>query len=100
MFIKVAQCGIVILPNAFSPNGDGLDDVFKIINPEDIESITRFEVFNRWGNPVFTTSNKYEGWDGFINGKPQPLDTYVYNLHAKCFGGKQIHLKGDVTLMR
>ena len=100
VFIKVAQCGIVILPNAFSPNGDGLDDVFKIINPEDIESITRFEVFNRWGNPVFTTSNKYEGWDGFINGKPQPLDTYVYNLHAKCFGGKQIHLKGDVTLMR
>jgi gliding motility-associated-like protein len=100
VFIKIAKCGLVILPNAFSPNDDGLDDVYKIINPEDIESIIRFDIFDRWGKTMFSTNNKYEGWDGKVGGKSQPLETYVYYLHAKCYGGKEINLKGDITLIR
>ncbi len=100
VFINVARCGVIILPNAFSPNGDGLDDVFKILNPEDVESIDRFDIYNRWGQAVFTTNDKNAGWDGSFNNKQQPLDTYMYNLQLKCYGGKVVHLKGDVTLMR
>ena len=81
-------------------NGDGIDEVYKIMNPEDVETVIRFEIFNRWGQSVFITTDKMQGWDGKLNGIEQPIETYVYYLEVQCYGGVDKKLKGDITLVR
>lgn len=64
------------LPNAFSPNGDGLNDVFRIIGG-DLYKLD-FKIFNRWGEVVFYTYREEEAWDGTLNGKPAPAGVYIW----------------------
>jgi len=90
----------LFMPNAFTPNGDGRNDLFRI-PPSITVSIAKFSVYNRWGELVFTTTNSSAGWDGRLGGKPQPLGTYVwmidfYNPILK----RQILKKGTVELIR
>lgn len=87
------------MPNAFTPNGDGLNDVFKIANLR-FEKLTEFRVFNRWGRQVFETNVPTEGWDGTIKGEPAEADVYFYSIRITLPGGEQKHLKGDLTLIR
>ena len=100
VLINISLCGPIIFPNAFTPNGDGLDDEFKVLNLEDIESITRLQIFNRWGQIVYATNEKTGKWDGTFNGVLQEMDTYVYVCTAVCYGGNVIKTKGDVILIR
>jgi gliding motility-associated-like protein len=99
ILIHVLQCRPPMVPNAFSPNGDGLDDVFKIMNTEDFTTIHSFMIFNRWGQMIYNTNDKLKGWDGKYNGIEQEIGAYVYLIIASCNSGK-IQRKGDLILIR
>ncbi len=93
----VFNCGDINMPTAFSPNGDNINDEFGIAIP--VENLTIFSIYNRWGKPVFTTSNAADKWDGNFNFRPQPIGTYVYYIEANCRGEKVVN-QGYVTLIR
>lgn len=86
------------VPSAFSPNGDGNNDVLYVYGAA-IESMT-FKLFNRWGQLVFETTNIENGWDGVYQGKPQEMDSYGYTLTANFYDGTTQNLQGNVTLLR
>lgn len=88
------------VPSAFTPNGDGRNDVFRIINQRFVKLID-FSVFDRWGKLVYhNTYNAYEGWDGNYNGVPQDMGVYFYSITVETPDKKIKYFKGDVTLIR
>lgn len=87
----------IYLPNAFSPNGDGLNDTFGPV-AEGIEEM-EIVIFNRWGEVVFQSSNSNHRWDGTYKGKKAPLGVYAYNLVAKNADNESIVKKGSVTVV-
>jgi gliding motility-associated-like protein len=97
--IDAQACCNIWMPNAFSPNADGMNDIFK---PEaqghPKEYVMR--IYNRWGETVFSTFNITQGWDGNINGKPADIADYYYRISGKCVNGEAINLKGVCTLIR
>ena len=86
------------LPNAFSPNGDGNNDVFYPRGGP-FKSM-EFAIFNSWGNKIFETTNLNEGWDGTKDGIKQPTGTYVWTVKATTIDNKNYTKSGDVTLIR
>ena len=88
----------VYVPNAFTPNGDGKNDVIKVYSQ--IATEITFRIFNRWGEMVFETKDINVGWDGKFRGKLLDPDTYDYYLEATCIGGDQEIIKGNITLIR
>ncbi|WP_118972052.1 DUF7948 domain-containing protein [Taibaiella koreensis] len=88
-----------LLPNAFSPNGDGNNDIFRLVPQDERVRLKDFSVYNRFGQRVFFTRDVTEGWDGSFNGKPADLGTYFYQVHY-IIGARTYKLKGDVTLIR
>lgn len=91
----------LIIPNAFTPNADGLNDMFNILNPI-FYPIFSFEIYNRWGQQVFATSDVTRGWDGTYDGKPQEIGMYIWIVTYEKANepGTQFVLKGTVTLLR
>ncbi len=88
------------MPNAFTPNADGENDVFRV--PYSMaEEVTKFSVYNRWGELIFSTTNLNEGWDGTFGGKPQSPGTYVWMIEYKdLLSNKSATAKGTVILIR
>jgi gliding motility-associated-like protein len=89
----------IFVPTAFTPNGDGLNDVFKPI-AVGISKIDYFRVYNRWGQLVFSTTINGQGWDGKVGGKEQGTGTFVWLVRGTDFTGKVVFAKGTVTLIR
>ncbi len=89
----------IVAPSAFSPNGDGANDIFRIIYSPLISKIN-FTIYNRWGEMVFQTNNPKEGWDGTFNGIMQPLGVYMYTVNATFTDGKNLTKQGNVTLVK
>jgi len=89
----------IFVPTAFTPNGDGVNDVFRPIGVG-IKSIEYFRVFNRWGQLVFSTTVNGQGWDGSISGKPQSTNTFVWIVRGIDYLNKPFVRKGTVTLIR
>jgi len=89
----------VFVPTGFTPNGDGLNDVVRPI-AVGVKEIKYFRVYNRWGQMVFSTTTNGHGWDGRINGAPQGSNVFVWMVGAVDYTGKNITLKGTVTLIR
>ncbi len=88
------------VPTAFTPNGDGLNDVFGVANAVKAENL-QFMVFNRWGQMVFKTSNWKQGWDGKVGGAVQPTGVFVWFLRYTDRDTKQRReQKGTVALIR
>jgi gliding motility-associated-like protein len=87
------------VPNAFSPNGDGVNDVFRPI-PVGIVSTDLFRIFNRYGQVVFETTQWMKGWDGNYKGIPQLPGNFVWVLKGKGRNGRVIEMKGNVVLVR
>jgi gliding motility-associated-like protein len=87
------------IPNAFTPNGDGLNDVFRIGNMKH-DKLVDFRIYNRWGVQVFHTNNKETGWDGTYNGTPQDMGVYNYYIEIEGADGLLRQFKGDLTLIR
>lgn len=100
---EVCDCDMG-LPNAFSPNGDGLNDIFLPVIPSDCDLVRHYEmsVYNRYGERIFTSQNIGKGWDGrYSNGDPADAGTYFYNIYfTGGTRGKEKHRKGDITLVR
>ena len=100
----VCDKGQVFVPNSFTPNGDGQNDVFYP-RGVGISKVVAFRVFDRWGEMIFERTNinlndDTNAWDGtYKGGKPRP-DVYVYTLDAICESGEEIFWKGDITLIR
>ncbi|WP_367390211.1 gliding motility-associated C-terminal domain-containing protein [Lewinella sp. LCG006] len=95
----------VYLPNAFSPNGVGDNEVWYPFAANEVALIRRLEVFNRWGGQVFSQKNfppndPLFGWDGWFNGSPAPSAVYVYFVEVEFTDGTVLVLKGDVVLVR
>lgn len=96
VFVNVEE-GIGV-PNAFSPNGDGFNDVLYV-KGNGIESMI-FSVYNRYGQQVFTSNDQTVGWDGTFNGKKLNPGVFVYVVSYNFFGGERQELKGNVTLVK
>ena len=98
--ITTKQCLFgVYFPNAFTPNGDGANDIFR---PYALGNIVQFhmQVFNRWGQLVFASEDYAKGWDGRINNTAQPAGTYVWICRYQFAGEKPVVNKGVVLLIR
>ncbi len=89
---------LIGLPTAFSPNGDGSNDILYVRGAA-IKTLD-LKIFNRWGQLVFETTSKERGWDGTFNGQPQPIEAYAYVLNATFIDGSAKVLKGNITLLR
>ncbi len=97
--LSIAE-SVLQMPNAFSPNGDGINDVYKA--KDGYQSLTEFHayIFNRWGKMLFEWTNPADGWDGTYNGKPVKDGVYFCLVKAKGADGKTYHFKRDVNLLR
>ena len=88
----------VFVPNAFSPNGDGKNDILYV-RGEVIREVS-FKMYDRWGEKVFETDDLTKGWDGTFRGQPCEPGVYDYHLQVTCLGMKRYFKKGNVTLLR
>jgi gliding motility-associated-like protein len=89
----------IIFPNAFTPNGDGENDIFKPY-AGGVEELLYFEVYNRWGEKMFVSNDINIGWDGKYKGVVQEMDTYVYKAKARVITNEELFFKGDFMLIR
>ncbi len=95
---------VLFMPNTFTPNGDGNNDVYYPIG-RGISIVRQFVIFNRWGQKVFEASDipandPHYGWDGTFQGKQLPSDVFVYFVDALCSNGDPVSVKGDVSLLK
>ncbi len=96
----------VYIPNAFSPNGDGINDVMKIYTGPGVAQVSYFHIYDRWGEQLYSDLNflpadsYLEGWDGRFNGKDMNTGVYVYLAEVIFVDGTVLLYRGDVTLIR
>ena len=87
------------MPTGFTPDGDGLNDVFKPVGPL-FSRMLEMRVYSRWGEELFFSNDKNHGWDGTFHGVPQDIGVYYYQIIvATADGGNKVY-KGSVTLIR
>ncbi|CCZ11253.1 putative uncharacterized protein [Prevotella sp. CAG:1092] len=88
------------MPNAFSPNGDGINDIYKA--KEGYQSIVEFHayIFNRWGQKLYEWTDPAGGWDGKYKGKDVAQGVYYCLVKAKGADGRKYDIKTDVNLLR
>ncbi len=97
---KIFICNedLIVVPNAFTPNGDGNNDRFNVMSKLEINTV---RIYNRWGEVVFEDEGGKTGWDGTFKGQKLNRDVFVYYIEATCeFNGQTIVKTGDVTLIR
>ncbi|MEO7523310.1 MAG: gliding motility-associated C-terminal domain-containing protein, partial [Ferruginibacter sp.] len=99
VFVKVYDGPTYYVPNAFSPNGDGLNDIFRVV-PVGIAYTDYFKIFNRFGQLVFESNEWMKGWDGSFRGKKQPIGNYVWVLKGMNKYGKVVEMKGTVLIIQ
>lgn len=93
------QCSELLLPNVFTPNGDGLNDDFGILNKFIVEDLNYFEIYDRWGEKVFSATNKQARWDGSFNDKPVNSNLFLYKISYTC-GSDEYVKTGSVSILR
>ncbi len=92
-------CRDIFVANAFSPNGDGLNDVLHVKTNCPMTNIS-FKIFDRWGEKVFESTDEAVGWDGTYKGKLMNSDVFMYTVDGFLSNGKEAKKKGNVTLLR
>lgn len=95
---KNPQGNNIFVPNLFSPNGDGINDVMYVYGTAIAQ--LEFRIYNQWGQLAFTSKDIRQGWDGTMSGQKQPVGVYVWIVKATMQDGTVITKKGNVTLMR
>ncbi len=95
--IRVDRRLPVFAPTAFSPNGDGVNDLYVLGLGRSVRALKQFQVFNRWGNIMY---EGIDGWDGEFAGGPAPSAVYVFYAIVEMEDGGERFLKGDFVLMR
>jgi gliding motility-associated-like protein len=94
----------IVMPNAFSPNGDGRNDYLYVMGGLDIRKVKNLTVFNRYGQKLFESTNspandRNYGWDGRVKGKRADFGTYVYSAAVEYLDGSVQYLKGTIILL-
>jgi len=97
--VKVFKGPELYTPNAFTPNRDGRNDTFYPF-PVGVKTLNYFQVYNRWGQLVYSTKTLNQGWDGKLNFLDQPSGVYVWMAEGVTLEGQKITRKGTVTLIR
>lgn len=101
VYILVIEPPSVIIPTAFTPNGDGIHDVLHPVVVREYGDIDpEFRIMNRWGETVFQSFDVYEGWDGTYLGKDQEIGAYIYIFVGNDRRGEPFTLTGTITLLR
>jgi gliding motility-associated-like protein len=103
--IRVLLTSVIIVPNVFSPNGDGINDVLAISSDPSITEVEYFQIYSRWGELVYEERNfipgqANSGWDGKMRGEEVQSGVYVYKAKAMNKRGQEILVFGDMTLIR
>jgi len=103
--IKELERTGVYIPNSFSPNGDGINDVFRVYGGEGLRMIRQFAVYDRWGNALYLQRDLHPddpsaGWDGTFRGRAMDPGVYVYAIELELTDGRIRRYKGDVQLLR
>ena len=103
--IKVIVAYPIMVPGAFTPNGDGHNDIFYVLGGYPGDILKDFTVFGRWGQRLFhvqhvAPNDPVQGWDGTVNGQPQQPGTYVYVIAISFADGSEKVFKGTVVLVR
>jgi len=93
------DCGKIFLPNAFTPNDDGINDVFGVDNPFAIEKMNLLEVIDRLGNTLFTTTDVFAKWDGKYKSKVVSPGVYLYRITFEC-KGEPLARTGSFTVLK
>ena len=96
IFIKPKKAWYI--PNIFSPNADGINDVLYAYI-KGIKKMT-FDIYNRWGERVFTSTDPLIGWDGFYKGKEAEVGVYTYSIYVIYWDNEPVKAKGSITLVR
>ena len=106
IIIEIDRNRNVYIPNAFSPDGNGVNDIFKIYTGIGVSKINYFKIYDRWGEQLYEESNflpgdnYLDGWDGRFNGKAMNSGVYVYMAEVVFVDGQVLLYRGDVTLVR
>ncbi|MBN8672125.1 MAG: gliding motility-associated C-terminal domain-containing protein [Chitinophagales bacterium] len=100
----LCENGQIFIPNTFTPNGDGINDMF-FPQGKGLDYVKSFRVYSRWGELVFSRddmkiNDPASGWDGTFKNTPLKPDVFVYVIRAYCESGELIELKGDISLVR
>ena len=94
----------VYFGDAFSPNGDGINDYFKPFFGKSIKNASFFKIFDRWGNPLYQENIEnltfFQGWDGKVKGNSLPLGVYVFFLQVEYIDGRKDIISDDFSLLR
>lgn len=99
VFVKVYANNDVLVPNSFTPNGDGVNDILKPLG-FGLKKIEYFRIYNRYGQLVFETRELDKGWDGTFNGKQQPSGTYTFMVSAVNYRNRVVEKAGTVLIIR
>jgi len=100
----VCSSSAIFLPNTFTPNSDGANDIFYI-RGKGVKTVKSFRIYNRWGQQIFERTNfsvedPAYGWDGRVNGQPVNPDVFIYVAELVCDSNETFTLKGNVMLVR
>ena len=96
--LEVIYRSKVAFPNAFSPDGDGLNDIFNF-ESRYIMAVN-MKIYNRWGELVYQTTNVDQGWDGTVNGKQAPMGAYIHHTELTDDMGITFVKSGEIILIR
>jgi gliding motility-associated-like protein len=94
--VEVIDIDCISIPSSFTPNGDGVNDVWVIDNSQIYDGF-EVNIFNRWGQSVFSSIGTYESWDGTYNGQDMPATTYYYFIRISADSPM---MQGTVTIVR
>lgn len=97
--ITVDEEYTIDVPNAFTPNGDGVNDIVYV-RGWGIKELESFKIYNRWGQLVFESNDLSIGWDGYFRGELQNMETYIYVVDAILYSGNKVNKKGNLSLLR
>lgn len=97
--VKVNKC--FAIPNAFTPGNGGQNDLFEPVGTSgNTLNVTKFLIYNRWGQKIFTASPSVRSWDGTVGGKAAPMDVYIYQITITRLDGVEENYTGEVNLIR
>lgn len=97
--VTVVRC--FHIPNAFTPDGNSANETFGLaVSPNTTITISKFNIYNRWGQKVFSSDGDQQSWDGNVDGKPAPPDVYIYQITIRRPDGVEENFSGEVTLIR
>ena len=105
LYVDVLDRPLVFIPNSFSPDGDGINDIFSVYSSVDDVRIEKMRIFDRWGNALYehealSVNDPASGWDGTFRQEPVDPGVYVYVIELRFGDGRQQIYKGDLTILK